>query len=443
MSERKAPAFGQFLDDADPPRLDATALADYVAHEPTPLARGADGDVYEYRDGIYVRDGDIVTRRTAFALGKRWSSTVNGQVNAHLLNIDMPTVGLPDLPHGYLDYIVLENGIYWWNVGDSGSLDAHSPALGATTKLPITYDPLAIPHSFNEWMTTVLGDDREMHRHLWELLGYLLMTGNPLQKIFLLFGEGGNGKGTLLRLIRTMLGRENYSSMSMHQLVDDRFATSGLYGKTANISGDLSSRFLSDPQILKEITGGDSINASRKFGHSFEFVPYAVPIFASNEYFRTSDNSIGWRRRWEVIEFTRRVDTLGGFDERLLFDDIPGIFNMAMDGLRRLMARGKFAPPGEAIEATERLHDAADPFMLWLDEDEHVFRDDPQEMAPCADVYRKYAGWCRRNGYSALASGPFGQRLKGIGITKTRPRSGTSRTWHYVGITVMLSATEA
>src|SRR5690606_3841375 len=109
------------------------------------------------------------------------------------------------------------------------------------------------------------------------------------------------------------------------------FATSGLYGKIANISGDLSSRFLSDPQVLKEITGGDSISASRKFGQSFEFVPYAVPVFASNEYFRTSDSSIGWRRRWEVIEFTRRVDGNGTFDEQLLLDDIPGIFNLAME----------------------------------------------------------------------------------------------------------------
>ncbi len=434
------PAFGQFLDHStDPPRLDATLVADYVAHEPTKLGRGHDGDMYEYRDGIYVRDSEIVTKRVAKALGKRYSASVCGQVAAHLLNIDMPAVGLPDLPRGYLEYIVLENGIYWWR---EDQLDKHSPALGAVTKLPIAHDPLAIPHSFIEWMRQVLADDRELERHVWELLGYLLMTGNPLQKIFMLYGEGGNGKGTLLRVIRSMLGRENYSSLSMHQLVDDRFATSGLYGKVANISGDLSSRFLSDPQILKEITGGDSIAASRKFGHSFEFVPYAVPIFASNEYFRTSDNSIGWRRRWEVIEFTQRVETKGGFDEQLLIDDIPGIFNLAMDGLRRLMQRGRFAPPQAATEATERLHDAADPFMLWLDEDEHVFRG-PDESAACSDVYRKYTAWCRRNGYSALASGPFGLRLKQIGVTRTRPRVGTSRTWHYVGISVMLSSTDA
>lgn len=422
----------------DTEKFDSTLLADYVAFEPSTLGRGVEGDIYEYRDGVYVRDENVVTRRVAAALGAKYSTTVLSHVHAHLLNIELPEVGLPDLPSGYLPYIVLENGIYWWQ---DDKLEDHSSALGALTKLPIKHDPIAKPHSFLEWLGQVLGDDAELHRHMWEVLGYLLMTGNPLQKIFLLYGEGGNGKGTMLRVLRRLLGRANYSSISMHQLVDDRFATSGLYGKTANISGDLSSRFLSDPQILKEITGGDSISASRKFGHSFEFVPYAVPIFASNEFFRTSDNSIGWRRRWEVIDFVQKVDNGNPFDEQLLFDDAAGIFNYAMEGLRRLMLRGKFAPPEAAREATTRLHDAADPLMLWLDEDEAVTQG-PDQSSPSADVYKRYSGWCRRNGYTPLASGPLGQRLKQLGITRTRPREGASRVVRYQGIGVYLTPYE-
>ncbi|HUG50388.1 MAG TPA: phage/plasmid primase, P4 family [Terrimesophilobacter sp.] len=418
-------------------RFDARLLADHIAHKPTKLGRSFDGDLYEYRDGVYIRDERVITRRCAAALGASYTKNVQSQAEAHLLNIELPEVGLPELPRGYLDYIVMSNGIYWWQ---EDKLTPHNEMLGAMTKLPIVHDPSALPHEFKTWLVQVLGDDPDMHRHMWEVLGYLLMTGNPLQKIILLYGEGGNGKGTLLRLLRMMLGKDNYSSISMHQLVDDRFATAGLYGRIANISGDLSSRFLSDPQILKEITGGDSISASRKFGHSFEFVPYAVPIFASNEFFRTSDNSVGWRRRWEVIDFTKRVEG-GAFDEQVLFDDIPGIFNEAMEGLRRLMLRGKFAPPEVAREATTRLHDAADPFMLWLDEDDAV-RQGPDQSSPTADVYKRYAGWCRRNGYTPLASGPLGLRLKQIGVTKSRPRDGFSRTWRYDGISVMLSTTE-
>jgi putative DNA primase/helicase len=418
-------------------KFDATLLADYIAHEPSKLGRDFAGDLYEYRDGVYVRDSTVVTRRCAKALGASYTKNVESQAAAHLLNIDLPEVGLPELPRGYLEHIVLENGVYWWR---EDRLTPHTEMLGALTKLPITHDAIALPHEFRAWLRVVFGDDDEMLRHVWEVIGYLLMTGNPLQKIILLFGGGGDGKGTFLRLLRAMLGKVNYSSVSLHQLVEDRFASSNLYGKTANISGDLSSKFLSDPQILKEITGGDSISASRKHGQAFEFVPYAVPIFAANEFFRTSDNSYGWRRRWMVIEFPNKVEneTEGApvFDESILHDDIPGIFNEAMEGLRRLMTRGRFAAPEAAREATARMHDEADPFLTWLDEDDAVSRGDDQS-SPKDDVYRAYKTWCTRNGYSPIASGPLGQRLKQLGVTSSRPRIGGGRVHYYNGISVM------
>lgn len=427
-------------------RFDATLLAAYISGTTdeglTKLGRDFAGDLYEYRDGVYVRDPNVVTRRCAAALGASYTKNVESQAAAHLLNIDLPEVGLPELPRGYLEHIVLENGVYWWR---EDRLTPHNEMLGALTKLPIVHDPIAIPHEFRAWLEQVFGDDAEMHRHMWEVIGYLLMTGNPLQKIILFFGGGGDGKGTLMRLIRAMLGKPNYSSVSMHQLVEDRFASSNLYGKTANISGDLSAAFLRDPQILKEITGGDSISASRKHGQAFEFVPYAVPLFATNEFFRTSDNSYGWRRRWMVVEFPNKVENenaVGVYDESILTDDIPGIFNEAMIGLRRLMERGRFAPPDAARDATNRLHDEADPFLAWLEEDDAVWVGDDQS-SPKEDVYKAYSSWCRRNGYQTMNHASLAQRLKQRGITATRPRVGGSRVHHYQGIGVILSTVSA
>ncbi|MFE6733417.1 phage/plasmid primase, P4 family [Microbacterium sp. NPDC057650] len=424
-------------------RFDATLLADHIAREPTKLGRDFAGNLYEYRDGVYVRDERVVTRRCAAALGATYTRNVETQATAHLLNIDLPEVGLPELPRGYLDHIVLENGVYWWR---EDRLTPHNEMLGALTMLPIEHDPIAKPHEFRTWLEQVFGDDAEMHRHLWEVLGYLLMTGNPLQKIILFFGGGGDGKGTLMRIIRAMLGKANYSSVSMHQLVEDRFASANLYGKTANISGDLSSSFLRDPQILKEITGGDSISAAYKHGQAFEFVPYAVPLFATNEFFRTSDTSRGWRRRWMVIEFPNVVESEDNtgplYDESLITDEIPAIFNYAMEGLRRLMTRGRFLPPDAAQAATTRMHDEADPFLTWLDEDDAVVLGDDQ-TSPKDDVYRVYDTWCRRNGYQTMNSGSLAQRLKQRGILGTRPRINGGRIHHYQGISVVLTADRA
>lgn len=77
MTERTAPWTGD---------IDAVEIADHIATSPTTLGRGFDGDLYEYVDGVFVRDENVVTKRTAAALGKKWSRTVNGQVEAHLLS---------------------------------------------------------------------------------------------------------------------------------------------------------------------------------------------------------------------------------------------------------------------------------------------------------------------------------------------------------------------
>lgn len=412
-------------------KLDAVLIAEWVAPD---LARGHDGDYYEYNDGIYVRDADVVTRRVAMALQAKYTPGTQRQVEAHLLNQSVPLVGVRSLPTGYLDYIVVQNGVYWWGEGE---LRPHQRSLNAITKLPVRFDAAASSPCFEGWLVQVLGPDLEMRRHIWEVLGYLLMTGNPLQKIVLLLGEGGNGKGTFLRVLGNLLGEENYSSVSLHTLVEDRFAAASLHGMIANISGDLSSRFLSEPEILKQITGGDAITTARKYGQMFKFVPYAVPVFAANEPFRTSDSSYGWRRRWEVIEFNQKVEGLGPFNEQKLLSESPGIFNQAMDGLRRLMQRGHFAPPQAAQDATTRLHDAADPFMLWLDEDPNVFQG-PDQSAERDDVFKRYRTWCRDSGYQPVAKHVLGRRLNQLGITSTQTRAGGRARRLYVGLGVNL-----
>lgn len=412
-------------------KLDATLVADWIAPD---LGRGLDLAYYEYRDGVYERDPGVITKKVAHALGARYSPSVQKQVEAHLLNVTIPLVGVRQIPHS-LDYIVLRNGVYYWR---EGQLHPHDPLLGAITRLPFRFDHEAQPSTFRTWMRQVFGDDEEMHRHVWEIIGYLLMTGNPFQKMFLFHGEGGNGKGTLMRVLEQMLGEDNISSLSLHQMVEDKFAVSMLHGKIANFAGDISSRYIDNPEVVKQLTGGDYITAQHKYSMPFQFKSYAVPVFSANAYFRTSDSSYGWRRRWLAVDFTNNVQEMyGGLDEQTLYDEAPGIFNVAMVALRRLMTRGAFDPPVAAQEATRRMHDAADPFMQWLDEDENVRRG-PEEESPTADVYARYRRWSTTNGYQPMASGPFGQRLKGIGIGTKASRPMGRYVRRYTGISVFL-----
>jgi putative DNA primase/helicase len=113
--------------------------------------------------------------------------------------------------------------------------------------------------------------DPEVRRVLYELVGYVQIPDNALQTAFMLLGPGANGKSTFINLLRALVGPENVAAIPLHQFDDDRFATAGLYGKLANTFADLDSRALSSSSMFKAITGGDAIQAERKFRPAFTF----------------------------------------------------------------------------------------------------------------------------------------------------------------------------
>ena len=79
-----------------------------------------------------------------------------------------------------------------------------------------------------------------------------------------------------------MLGEENISTFPLQQIMK-RFNTYSLYGKYANICGDLSAREIYNEGLFKQLTGGDMISAEIKHiqGH-IKFRNTAKLINASN-----------------------------------------------------------------------------------------------------------------------------------------------------------------
>ena len=112
----------------------------------------------------------------------------------------------------------------------------------------------------------------------WEVVGYLLMNGNPLHRAFLLVGAGRNGKSTFLRLVEHLLGRADCSSVPLQKLGDGhRFASAEMFMKSANVCGDLAATHLKDTSTFKQVTGGDPVFAERKIRDPFEFIYWGVP----------------------------------------------------------------------------------------------------------------------------------------------------------------------
>jgi len=404
----------------------AERLADDLAYN---LATGIDGLVWVYEGGVWLPRDDEIERRAVRALGDRYRSSQLGTIRSLILKgRELPTVASNPTP----SYINLPAGMLNWVTGE---LVGHDPAFLSTVQLPIAYDAAAECPTFDAWLAEVVPADAVPL--LWEALGYLLMSGNPLQKSVLLHGEGGTGKGTFLRLVEHLLGAANISGVTLREIVDGKFEVAGMFGKIANIAGDIDAHHIVDTSKFKQITGEDKINAQHKFAKPFRFTAWAVPIFSANELWASSDVTSGYFRRWLPIPFPNKVMGTHGskFDEGALSSEAPGILNKATASLRVLMARGHFEITGSAGDLMHEFEQVSDVVRTWLSEDEHVLAYEAGNTAMAAkrtDVYRVYAAWCDHNNYAPLNSRNFAKRLTGAGYALAKRRG----TFHFLGVSL-------
>jgi P4 family phage/plasmid primase-like protien len=265
--------------------------------------------------------------------------------------------------------------------------------------------------------------------YLWEIIGYLVYSGNPLQRAFLFHGSGINGKGTLIRVLTALLGSRNVSTVTLLDLAEARFEVASLYGKIANLAGDIDASYMKSTARFKAITGEDRIKAERKYERSFSFQNWAVPVFSANEFWKSSDTTTGYKRRWQLLPFPNSFDIEGGQGlTESLCAELPGILVHAVASLQDLMRRRDFDTPKSARDEKEKFEIAADQVSEWLREDASIVVHDPRNTAasyPAADAYRAYRRWAEDNGNGALPSSKWWQRMESMRYV--RRKSGVMR----------------
>jgi putative DNA primase/helicase len=128
----------------------------------------------------------------------------------------------------------------------------------------------------------------------------------PLHRALLLVGSGANGKEAFLHVVRSLLGRENTSSIEFQTLANEKDAMADFYGVLANIDDDLSARKLGQGLgMFKKLVGGDRVRARRLYEDGFEFDATGKHLYAANEVpdVNVPDDDEAFWRRWLLVEF--------------------------------------------------------------------------------------------------------------------------------------------
>jgi P4 family phage/plasmid primase-like protien len=398
-------------------------LAEEIEGKAGPFAAGPGDTLWVFRDGVYVGDGAQDVRRAVVTLcGERYRDSHLRNV-LQVLKARHTRVALPlgaVLPDDR--YLNLPNGLLDWR---TGTLFPHDPDVPSIHRIPVRWDPTATCPLTDHFLQDLFGPDEEMQVFVDEIVGAVLYGGHPFhQRAVMLLGEGKNGKGSCLAWLRLLIGDSNVSEVKPQALDTNRFAAAQLYGKLANLAGDVAPTAFEKAERFKEVTAGDVIEAEYKYGQPFSFHPVATVVASFNEMPATVDRSEGFFRRWLVLPFPHRfvdeAEATGAPDERLRDpqavsavsepSELSGFLNRAVAGLRRLHERGDFDPPLAALMAMERFREYGDPVVAFLKE---TFRSSTSEFLPRSSLNGDYERYCESNGVKRMSPARLHQHLPG------------------------------
>jgi len=376
-----------------------------------PLAEGIDDIIWSYAGGVWSPDKHVVRSRAAEMLGERYRRG-HGANAEDVVRARSPRIACDPIP----EIINFRNGLYLWQ---ADTLRDHTPRVFSTVQLGVDWDPAATCPEFDKFLSQVIPTD--MIDLAWELIGYLLYSGNPLHKAVMFMGNGRNGKGTLLRVINALLGERNVTSVSLHDLVNTRFSTASLFGKIANIAGDIDGTYLESTATFKAITGQDLVSAEHKGRDRFDFTPWAVPVFSANKIPGSADVTVGYLSRWVVIpfphDFTGREDRT--LDARLQAkSELAGIAAKAMPALRRLMQRGDFDLSESGRQAHDEFTRRVDQVRTWVNDCADIQAEHPFVLR--TTLYAAYKAWAERDGHKPVKAGEFYDRVEAAGARPHR-----------------------
>lgn len=401
-------------------RLTAAQVADLILKQEKFVAvpvdsAGRGAKLYVYTGGVYQPLGESLARtRADQILSDDATEAKRCDVVATIKERVKGQEWMTDFARSVIN---VQNGLLNWR---TGKLEPHDSDFWTPWQLPLRYDPDATSSLVGKFLFDLFGD-ASIIKVIEELLGLLLIPEPKYDALFILHGDGANGKSTFINLIRQVLGRENLVTIPLHDLASSRFRPAEIENKLAVVGTDIDGQAIKATGIIKAIVSGDEVMVERKNAHPYWIRPVARLVYSCNDLPHSDDRSFGFFRRIKIIPFRFKFD---GSDParppKKDMRDLPwkpeelsALFSQALQGLRRLEENGDFTPCKLMDDVLEDYRRRIDNVRAFVD-DRRLEAGDDVDACATDGLYADYRRWCEDSGRRPVASNVFASRFQSI-----------------------------
>lgn len=279
-----------------------------------------------------------------------------------------------------------------------------SPEYVYLTKIPVDYmenpnNPVLIaPDGYKwdveSWIKDLAVDD-DTTTLIWQVIADCLQPNYSRHKSIWFYSEkGNNGKGTIGQLIKNLLGRGNYASLSVADFKHE-FLKETLLGVASNISDENDvDVFIDSIKDYKASVTGDDININRKYEKPLRIQFLGTNIQMMNGLPKTKDKSDSFYRRLIIVPFLKSFTNNGErkyiksdyiHDEDVLRYVLHKALHMDFD---------EYITPASSAELIESYKEKNNPVLEFWNE---VHEDFVWDLLPTQFLYDLFVKWFATN----------------------------------------------
>lgn len=306
------------------------------------------------------------------------------------------------------DLIPVRNCIVDYNAGNPKRIE-FSPEYVFLAKANVNWNPNAekplieMPDGkiwdIEEWVKELAHDDNDQPKEgvaelIWEVIGATLRPFVSWNKCAFFFGtKGNNGKGTLLALMRNMIGTQGYASIPLSDFGKDFLLEPLTRANAVLVDENDVGSFVERSANFKAVVTNDIITINRKYKSPIAHQHFGFMVQCLNDAPAIKDKSESFYRRQLFIKFSK---SFTGAERRYIKDDYLARPEVLEYVLNRVLHMNYYtlSEPQAVIDALEEYKQDNDPVRAFWNEVKNEYS---WEILPKQFVYDHYRAWLLRN----------------------------------------------